>query len=389
MTLPSGTDGPIFAHSKSIMEAKDKYRVEFANALATAFRAVYPDAFANGASGMLTPDSIYEGLEKPKDPRLGRFAFPVFKFVKLLNDKPMDIAIKVADEANRLLSASGHSTILCRGVSGFLNAEVNATKLTAETITRILTEQSSYGNSTVGAGKTNLVEYSSPNIAKPFGVGHLRTTVIGNSLRRIFRKLGYTVVGINYPGDWGTQFGKMIVAFNKWGTPDTLQGNAVQKLLALYVRFHVEAEKDPTLDDQARTAFKNLEDGDPDATRLWEELKRISHEEFDRVYTMLGVEFDLVYGESFLNDKMEAVVKRLEKVGLTSVSRGALIVDLKDPNLPPALLKRADGATLYLTRDLAGLIWRWETVSLQRITLRRGFVPSRSLPPVSQSDRHA
>ncbi len=225
----------------------------------------------------------------------------------------------------------------------------------------LLSEGNKYGASTSGSGKTCLVEYSSPNIAKPFGVGHLRSTVIGNSLRRIFKKLGYNVVGINYPGDWGTQFGKMIVAYRKWGEKVSLESEAaVEQLLELYVRFHTEAETDKALDEEARRAFKKLEDGDPESVALWEQFKRTSHAEFDRIYGILGVEFDLVYGESFLNDKMEAVIARLTKAGLTSTSQVALVVALDNPNLPPALLRKADGATLYLTRDLTGAYYRWD-----------------------------
>jgi arginyl-tRNA synthetase len=192
-------------------------------------------------------------------------------------------------------------------------------------------------------------------------VGHLRSTIIGNSLRHVYKKLGFDVVGINYLGDWGTQFGKMIVAYRIWGEEVELETDAVKQLLELYVRFHDEAKKDPGLDDEARQAFKLLEDGDPEATQLWERFKAISLAEFDRIHDILGVEFDIITGEAFLNDKMEPVIERLQNAGLTEVSKGALIVPLDDPNLPPCLLKKGDGATLYATRDLAGLVYRWET----------------------------
>jgi len=210
------------------------------------------------------------------------------------------------------------------------------------------------------AGKTYLVEYSSPNIAKPFGIGHLRSTILGHSLRRIYKKLGYTVVGINYPGDWGTQFGKMIVAFRKWGDEKVLEGWAVKNLLELYVRFHREAHLDDSLNDAAREAFRRLEDGDPETVELWEKFKEISYAEFDRIYSLLGIEFDWTYGESVLNDKMEPMIERLRKMALTSLSEGALVVELEGDNLPPLLLKKSDGATLYATRDLAGMVYRWE-----------------------------
>ncbi|MCB2201839.1 arginine--tRNA ligase [bacterium] len=342
-------------------EQRDKYKTLFAQAVARAFQEVYPEQCAADSNAeMFSPEALYGALEKPRDASMGRFALPVFRFLKVLRQKPADVSAAVAEATNRILVAGGGQAVFCEGVAGYLNARIDQAKLAGETIRAVLSEGASYGSTNAGAGQTQLVEYSSPNIAKPFGIGHLRTTVIGNSLRRIFRKQGYEVVGINYPGDWGTQFGKMIVAYRMWGTPETLEGESVKNLLDLYVRFHVEAESDESLNDRAREAFRKLEDGDTGAVRLWEEFKKISFAEFNRVYDSLGIEFDLVIGESFFNDKMEAAVARLEKAGLTKVSQGALIVDLEEYNLPPALLRKADGATLYMTRDIAGLIWRWE-----------------------------
>ncbi|RME26829.1 MAG: arginine--tRNA ligase [Candidatus Zixiibacteriota bacterium] len=342
---------------------RDKYKEPFAKAVAEAFRTLYPDVLQSDPdAAIFDPEAVYQALETPKDPRMGRFAMPVFRYSRLLKAKPPEIASKVAEQTDRLLSSNGAPALMrCKAAGGYLNAQVDPAELTRETISSVLNQGENYGESEIGKGKTILVEYSSPNIAKPFGVGHLRTTIIGNSLRRVFKKLGYDVVGINYPGDWGTQFGKMIVAFRKWGGEETLQGDAVKNLLALYVRYHEEAERDPSLDDEARAAFRKLEEGDPDALKLWETLKEISFAEFKRVYDALGVEFDLTIGESFFNDKMDAVIERLEKDGLTKVSQGALIVELDEPNLPPALLRKKDGATLYITRDLAGMIYRWET----------------------------
>lgn len=343
--------------------SRDKYKDQFDRFAASAFRNVYADVYKEtGDSDIFSAEAIHALLEKPKDPKMGRFSFPVFRFASLLKDRPAEMSTKVAAEANRLLEASGEpKLVLFKGVGGFLNAEVDFETLAEGTTTTVVSRVESYGSSTVGRDRTVLVEYSSPNIAKPFGVGHLRTTVIGNSLRRIFKALGYNVVGINYPGDWGTQFGKMIVAYTRWGTESTLTGNAVANLLDLYVRFHREVEQDPSLDEEARRAFRRLEDGEPEAVRLWERLREISHAEFDRVYDLLGIEFDLVIGESFFNDKMKGVIERLQADGLTRISEGALIVDIDDPHLPPALLRKADGATLYITRDLAGMIYRWET----------------------------
>ncbi len=334
---------------------KNKFKQQFAQATAAAFQNVYKEQFGSlGTSQVFDWEFIYNNLEKPKDPRLGRFAFPVFRYAGLLKEPPETIATKIAAATIQL---GVHS----ENVRGYLNYSVNSVEHAKETITRILTEGSEYGGSDEGRAKKYLVEYSSPNIAKPFGVGHLRSTILGNSLRRIFEKLGFDVVSINHLGDWGTQFGKMMVAYAKFGKNRILNENAVEMLYELYVKFHEEAEKDDSLNEQARLAFKKLEEGDQQAVALWEKFKSISLAEFDQVYWLLGVKFDLIKGESFFNDKMEPLIQRLQKAGLTEVSRGALIVDLNDPQLPPCMLKKADGATLYATRDLAGLVYRWET----------------------------
>ena len=342
--------------------AKDKHRQSFAAAVAAAFRQTYPELFQDmGEAEMFSAEVLYDLIEKPKDAAMGRYALPVFRFLRLLKKKPQEVADAVSGAANAVLGLDRTSMLRIVPAGGYLNAEIDSAGLAAETLALVLAQGDAYGSSRIGQGQTQLVEYSSPNIAKPFGIGHLRTTVIGNSLRRIFKKLGYQTVGINYPGDWGTQFGKMIVAWQKWGGDHLLgKDNDVKQLLELYVRFHDESEKDPALDDEARAAFKALESGEPEAVALWEKFKAISFAEFNRVYANLGVEFDLTIGESFFNDKMDAVIERLASAGLTKESQGALIVELEDTNLPPALLKKSDGATLYITRDLAGAIYRWE-----------------------------
>jgi len=346
-----------------LLMPKDKFKEQFAIAAAAAFQKIYSDKYRSiGREQVFNSDFIYENLEKPKDPSMGRFALPVFKFVALLGEKPPQITSKVVDEINRILKSTGNGPVLVdtKAVGPYLNAVPNFMESCKATLQEILNRQVEYGNSNVGKQLKVLLEYSSPNIAKPFGVGHLRSTAIGNSLRKIFKALGYEAIGINFLGDWGTQFGKMIVAYRKWGSKDTLKGNTVANLLELYVKFHEEAEKDPKLEHEAREAFKLLEDGEKSAVELWEKFKDISQAEFDRIYKILGVEYDWVTSESFLNDRMEAAIKRLEKDKLTKVSKSALIVDLNDPRLPPVLLKKADGATLYATRDIAGLIYRWE-----------------------------
>jgi arginyl-tRNA synthetase len=357
----------------------DKYKDKFATAAAAAFQHVYSDAFAtSGNQGQFDAEMVGSALVPPKDPAMGRFCLPVFRFAKALKQNPAQIAEAIAAEIGKLLKQDKSSGLRVEAVAGYINVKLDLVAFTGETLSAILLQGGHYGDSEVGQGRTNLVEYSSPNIAKPFGIGHLRSTIIGHSLRRIYRKLGYTTVGINYPGDWGTQFGKMIVAYTKWGDPDTLRGEAVNKLLKLYVRFHREAHDNPAFDEEAKRAFKQLEDGEPEARALWEKFKEISYGEFERIYGMLGIEFDWMYGESVLNERMEAVIQRLEKAGLTALSQGALVVNLPDTNLPPLLLRKSDGATLYATRDLAGMIYRWEKYC--------GFNESLYVVNVAQSD---
>jgi len=338
----------------SELKTKEDFEITFAKSTAEAFKKVYPEIFNEiGENEVFSPSIIRQYIEKPKDASMGRFALPMFKFSKLLRESPNNIALKVCN-----------ATIWNDGKVSPIGPYDNATPLfdvlAKSSLSTILKLQADYGNSDTGNTLKVLLEYSSPNIAKPFGVGHLRSTVIGNSLRKIYKALGYYAIGINFLGDWGTQFGKMIVAYTKWGSGDTLKGNLVANLLGLYVKFHEEVEKNPKLDDEARSAFKQLESGEKSAVELWQKFKEISQSGFDRIYQILGVEYDWVTSESFLNDKMDSAIMRLEKDGLTKNSQGALVVDWNDPQLPPVLLKKADGATLYATRDIAGLIYRWQ-----------------------------
>ncbi len=337
------------------MSYKDTYHQEFAEAAQEAFAKAYPDT----DSSAVETSSLYEMLGLPKDPKMGRFCLPVFRFAKEFKAKPPDIAQKICDAMNEVLTDK-QSDIRCEAAGGFINARIDPGSMARSTLTDILGQGSTFGQSDEGRGETTLVEYSSCNIAKPFGIGHLRTTIIGNSLRLIFQKLGHTVVGINYLGDWGTQFGKLIVAYRLWGEGLDLSESAVEKLYGLYVRFHTEAEDNPELDDKAREAFKRLEEGAPEEHELWERFRVLSLKEFERIYALMGIDFDWITGEAFLNDKMEPVIERFRKAGLTSMSRGAEVVDLHDDQLPPLLLRKADGATLYATRDLAGLLYRWD-----------------------------
>lgn len=334
---------------------ENKFKEDFAQKTSEAFKSAYADKYKEiGDEQVFAPAFILSNIEKPKDPTKGRFAFPVFRYGKLLGDNPPSIASKITEAINRFES----KLIRVSSIAGFINVQTDFNVEASETIISAIEKDSKYGSSDTGNGKKVLVEYSAPNIAKPFGVNHIRTTILGHSLRRIFLKLGYETIGINYLGDWGTQFGKMIVAYKKWADPSLIGKETVSDLLKLYVRFHDEAEDNEELETQARDEFKKLEAGDTDNVALWQNFRDISLKEFSRVYNIMGIEFDWVTGEAFLNDKMESTINAFEKANLVSQSEGATIVDLHDEQLPPVLLKKADGATLYLTRDLSGYLYR-------------------------------
>ncbi len=343
----------------------DKFRYLAAEVISKALEELF--AGSSFAEISLDSKNIYRRLEPPKDPKMGNYAFPLFEAAKILGKNPNEMNRQLTEIENRL--ARGEKEFSCltfQAVGGFNNVLIDGVALAQETIHTILNAGNDYGSSKDGQRKNIVIDFSSPNIAKPFGVGHLRSTAIGGSLYRIFRKLGYTPVGINHLGDWGTQFGKMIVAYRRWGDDAALRTNAVRYLYDLYVRFHKEEETDPGLSEEARQAFKAMEDGDSETLALWQKFKDLSMAEFNKVYDMMGVHFDYQTGESFYNDKMEAVIERLMKAGLAEVSEGALVVDLSRFNLPACLLRKADGATLYATRDITGILYRWETFHFEK-----------------------
>lgn len=296
-------------------------------------------------------------VESPKERKMGDFALPCFTYAKVLHKAPNIIA----NELKEYLDGSSSLIERVEAVGGYVNIFFNNGEVAESVIKTILKVGSEYGSNDLGSGKTIVIDYSSPNIAKPFGVGHLRSTVIGNALKNICKKNGYDVVGINYLGDWGTQFGKMICAYKLWGDPEKVKLAPIDELKSLYVKFHEEAEKDPSLEEAGRKEFKALEDGNLESLELWKWFRDESLKEFEQTYKLLGVsDFDSWQGESFYNDKMEPVVKELEDKGLLHESEGAQVVSL-DNDLPPALIKRSDGATLYITRDLAAAIYRKKT----------------------------
>ena len=305
----------------------------------------------------VSEEEILSLLTAPKDLAFADVALPCFRFAKALRKSPADIAKGLAEE----ISASLPDFLLsCSALNGYLNFKFSREDLAKSTLLKVLNEKENYGKSNEGAGKTICIDFSSVNIAKPFHIGHLSSTVIGGALARAFSFLGYNVVRINHLGDWGTQFGKMIVAYKKWGNEEEVEKGGVKALHKLYVRFHQEAETDESLNDLGRAYFKKIEDGDPEALALFEKFKRISLAEAKRVYDRLGIEFDSYAGESFYNDKMQPVLDKLTEKGLLVDSEGAKVVNVGD-DMPPCLLVRSDGATLYATRDLAAAYYRKNT----------------------------
>ena len=304
----------------------------------------------------LNVDELSSFIEVPPTNELGDFALPCFKLAKILRKSPVAIAedLKNAFQVDDVISQVS-------AINGYLNFKVNRTGKTKTHLTEILSKGNLYGSSDIGLNKTVCIDFSSVNIAKPFHIGHLSTTVIGSSLCKIFRFLGYKVVGINHLGDYGTQFGKLIVAFKKWSSVEAVNELRLKELTRIYVKFHDEAELDPSLDDEARRYFKLIEDGDKEANDLFELFKKITLEEVGKIYAQLNVTFDSYAGESFYNDKMQPIVDELSSKGLLKKSEGASIVDLEEYGMPPCLILKADGSSLYATRDLAAAVYRKNT----------------------------
>ena len=312
------------------------------------------DLLANNIEG-LSRDELEQFVEIPPKTELGDFAFPCFRLAKIYRKAPQMIAQELKEKIG---DVDFLSKIEVQG--GYLNFFVDKEQFARHIVENYLNADE-YGHSDEGAGKTICIDYSSPNVAKNFHVGHLRTTIIGNSLHKIFKKLGYNVVRINHLGDWGTQFGKLIVAYKKWGSKEAIEKNGISELMSIYVKFHEEAEKEPSLNDEARAWFTKMEHGDEEALSIWKWFLDISLKEFMRVYDILGMEFDSYNGESFYNDKMGAVIDELKEKGLITVSEGAQIVDLEAYNMPPCLITKKDGSSLYATRDIAAALYRQNT----------------------------
>lgn len=319
----------------------------------------------------LEAESLKEMIEYPPNPEMGDFSLPCFRLSKALRKSPQAIA----DEIKAKLGTDGPFERV-ESLSGYVNVFLDKKTFASALISSVLTEQDRYGSADIGAGKTVVIDFSSPNIAKPFHVGHLRSTMIGNALYRIHEFLGYTSVGVNHLGDWGTQFGKLIVAFKNWGEEAAVEEGGILELLRLYVLFHDEADKAPELEEEARSWFVKLEQGDKEAHRLWRWFVDISLKEFNKIYDLLGIRFDSYAGESFYNDKMDKPVQELKEKGLLEEDEGALLVRLEEFNMPPALMIKKDGATLYHTRDVAAAIYRKETYNFHKALYVTGAAQS-------------
>lgn len=319
------------------------------------YKKIVAEQIAKTVGEHLSVDEIVSMIEVPKYANQGDLAFPAFTLAKVLRKAPQAIATEIVE------AVSDKHIARAEAMGPYANFFLERSAFADEVLKEVLELGEHYGDWDYGQGRKVVIDMSSPNIAKPMSMGHLRSTVIGNAIANLEKKVGYEPIRINHLGDWGTQFGKLIEAYKLWGSEELVKADPIAELIKLYVRFHEEAELDPTLDDKGRAWFKKLEDGDPEAVRLWEWFRSESLKEFNRVYDLLGVTFDSYNGEAFYNDKMDVVVDMLEEANLLKVDNGATIVDLEKYDLPPALIKKSDGATLYMTRDLAAANYRKNT----------------------------
>ncbi len=310
----------------------------------------------------LDENEIIEYIEIPPQREMGDYAFPCFKLAKKLKKSPIEIAKEIKE---KILIDESIEKI--EEKSGYLNFYINSTKLIEEVLTEIYVQKEKYGKSDIGKGKNVIVEYSSPNIAKPFHIGHLRTTLIGNSLYKIYKFLGYNTIGINHLGDYGTQFGKMIEAYKMWGNEYDLSEDPINKMMDMYVRINELCKKDEKVLEACRENFRLLENGDKYCKELWEKFKELSLKEFYKIYDLLDVKFDSLNGEAFYSDKINEVVDILEKKGKLTDSEGAKIVDLEDEGInTPCIIQKANGSSIYATRDLAAILYRARTYDFDK-----------------------
>ena len=314
----------------------------------------------NPSAAEMTADDFAKFLEYPPDDNFGDLAFPCFKLSKAMRMAPPMIAAKLAEGLEDSVAKKVDV------VGGYLNIFINAEYFAGVLMPEIMAKGEAYGSFDFGKDKNVVLDYSSPNVAKPFHIGHLGTTVIGHSLKKLHEFCGYNCIGVNHLGDWGTQFGKLIVAYRKWGSREQVEGDGIDGLVALYVKFHEEAEKDAALNDEARAEFTKLEHHDEENTALWKWFIDISLREYSRTYKQLGIEFDSYNGESFYSDKMPAVVEELKEKNLMTIDDGASIINLEKYNMPPCLILKRDGSTLYPTRDIAAALYRKKTYDFDK-----------------------
>ena len=312
------------------------------------------------ADAELTAEDIQAMLEYPPDSAMGDLALPCFKLSKLLRNSPVKIAAELSEKLALPCVEKAEA------VNGYLNIFLSDAYLCEQVLPQVLARKEKYGAPDLGQGKTVVLDYSSPNVAKPFHIGHLGTTVIGHSLKKLHEFAGYRCVGINYLGDWGTQFGKLITAYRLWGDRKAVEDGGIDALVALYVKYHEEAEKDPTLNDTARAEFHKLELGNEENISLWKWFVELSLAEYKKTYAQLGIEFDSYKGESFYTDKMPAQVQKLRDMDLLKLDDGASIVDLEQYGMPPCLILKRDGSTLYPTRDIAAAVYRKQTYDFDK-----------------------
>ncbi len=323
------------------------------NAVIAQAKVIFPDA-------MLNEQEIFDMIEFPPDAAMGDLALPCFKLSRVLRQAPVKIAASLAEGIN----AGEFERV--EAVNGYLNFYADTSSFVKRVASDVIEAGESYGSPMCGEGKTVVLDYSSPNVAKPFHIGHLGTTVIGHSLKLLHEFAGYKCIGINHLGDWGTQFGKLIVAYKKWGNKEQIEEGGIDELVSLYVRFHTEAEKDESLNDEARAEFTALEAHKEENIALWRWFIEISIKEYKKTYRQLGIEFDSYNGESFYTDKMPRQIELIREKNLLQIDDGASVVNLEEWNMPPCLILKRDGSTLYPTRDIAAAIYRKENYDFEK-----------------------
>lgn len=324
----------------------------------------FKQEIANKISNVINVNEteIISYIETPKDTNQGDYAFPCFRFAKELKKAPNIIA----EEIKGKLDINNSCIEKVESVGGYLNFTINKEELSKITLTEIENKKEEYGKTNVGNGKTIIVEYSSPNIAKPFHIGHLRTTLIGRALYNMYKYLGYNTVGINHLGDYGTQFGKMIEGYKRWGNEYNIEDNPIEELTKIYVRINNLCKEDEQVLEQCRDNFKKLEEGDEYCTKLWEKFREVSLKEFYRIYDLLDIKFDSLNGEAFYSDKTDEVIHILERSGKLVESDGARIIDLEEQKMPPCIVCKSNGSTIYATRDLAAILYRARTYNFDK-----------------------